>query len=516
MNTVFMSILSLSLSASLLTLLLIAIKPLYKNRLSKTWQYYIWLIILLRFILPISLTPFNNSINPIGKLFSYTGYTYLDNETPQASNEAGLLPQEKTPPAEWASDAPSASFQKPVSSGANLLFLLSNSAGLIWVAAALLLLIRKLTVYTTYTRFMKASSFEITDPGILAEYHLVSNFTGIKKPPALFMSRISTAPMLLGILRPFIVMPVNRPAASEISCIMYHELIHFKRGDLIYKWLMQLILCLHWFNPLVYYISREIKTCCELSCDEGVIRNMSPQEKQQYGSTLLAFCGSTDSYNEEIASLTLSEDGKQLKRRLETIINYRKTSLPIAIVSFLLVLFLTGCGLALGSYTPSPSNPVDRLTIDEASKEPVPPETSPAPSQEALDPVQDPEASSDNSNSPDVTPSQDAANTILFKNQFSYAGIYTENDTMYLSEDTVVSVSVAMNAEKGELSFSIRPKGKVTPVYTANGNSVSEEMNLNLSAGTYFLTVKGVRVTNAQFNILLSSESTLSNEVPSQ
>ena len=516
MNTVFMTILSLSLSASLLTLLLIALKPLYKNRLSKTWQYYVWLIILLRFILPFSLTSFNNSINPVGKLFSYTENIYWDNETAQDSSEDSLLPQEKNLLTDRASVVLFDPFQKPVSIGANLFFLLSNSAGLIWLAAALLLMVRKFTLYTRYIRFMKASSIKITDPEILAAYNLVSSFTGLKKTPALFMSSRSTTPMLLGILHPFIVLPANKPAASEISCIMHHELIHFKRGDLIYKWLVQLVLCLHWFNPLVYYINREIKTCCELSCDEGVIRNMSPQEKQQYGNTLLSFCGSKDSYNEEIASLTLSEDGKQLKRRLETIIHFKKTSLPVVIVSLLSVLFLAGCGLALGSYTPSPSNPVERLTIGEASKEPIPPQASPAPSEGVLEPTQDPGASPDNSDSPDSTPPEDAANTLSLTGQFMFAGIYTNNDILYLSEDAVVTATVAISVEKGELSFSIRPDGKSTPVYTAKGNSVSEDTNLNLSAGTYFLTVKGALLTNAQFNILLSSESTLYREVPSQ
>ncbi len=46
-------LLSLSLSGSLLLLLLLALKPWYQKRLSQTWQYYIWLAVALRFILPL-------------------------------------------------------------------------------------------------------------------------------------------------------------------------------------------------------------------------------------------------------------------------------------------------------------------------------------------------------------------------------------------------------------------------------------------------------------------------------
>ncbi|MCL1823797.1 MAG: M56 family metallopeptidase, partial [Oscillospiraceae bacterium] len=52
MNEVLKVILSVSVSGGLAALVLLVFKPLYKNRLKKSWQYYIWLIVLLRMILP--------------------------------------------------------------------------------------------------------------------------------------------------------------------------------------------------------------------------------------------------------------------------------------------------------------------------------------------------------------------------------------------------------------------------------------------------------------------------------
>ncbi len=52
MNEFVKILLSLSVSGALLLLLILGLKPLYKNRFSKRWQYYIWIVVALRFLLP--------------------------------------------------------------------------------------------------------------------------------------------------------------------------------------------------------------------------------------------------------------------------------------------------------------------------------------------------------------------------------------------------------------------------------------------------------------------------------
>lgn len=64
MNHYFIMLISLSLSGSLLAIIVFALKSALKNRLSKIWQYYIWIIVLLRLILP-----FTPQTSLIGSLF---------------------------------------------------------------------------------------------------------------------------------------------------------------------------------------------------------------------------------------------------------------------------------------------------------------------------------------------------------------------------------------------------------------------------------------------------------------
>lgn len=82
---------------------------------------------------------------------------------------------------------------------------------------------------------------------------------------------------------------------------------------MIYKWLVQLMVCVHWFNSFVYQMSREIGRTCALSCDEAVIKPLDLQGRQAYGDTLVNTMEIGESYRDTFASVTLGESGERLK-----------------------------------------------------------------------------------------------------------------------------------------------------------------------------------------------------------
>ncbi len=74
-----------------------------------------------------------------------------------------------------------------------------------------------------------------------------------------------------------------------MSYIFVHELIHYKQRDMFYKWLIQIVVCAHWFNPFVYLLEKEVNKSCELSCDEKVISVLDDKARREYGDTLISF-----------------------------------------------------------------------------------------------------------------------------------------------------------------------------------------------------------------------------------
>lgn len=117
---------------------------------------------------------------------------------------------------------------------------------------------------------------------------------------------------------------------------------------------MQLIVCIHWFNPFVYLMSREISRILELSCDEAVIKTLPPRKRQVYGRTLLNAMENGGGYKDSLASVTLNESKKRLKERLDAIMRFKKTTRFTAAVSFALVLALSFGITAFGAYSTAP------------------------------------------------------------------------------------------------------------------------------------------------------------------
>ena len=64
MNEFIKILLSLSVSGTLLLLLILGLKQFCKNIFSRRWQYYIWIIVALRFLLP-----FTPDFTIVGNLF---------------------------------------------------------------------------------------------------------------------------------------------------------------------------------------------------------------------------------------------------------------------------------------------------------------------------------------------------------------------------------------------------------------------------------------------------------------
>lgn len=350
MNEMLKIVASLSLSAGLIALLLLALRPLYKNRLHKNWQYYIWLVVVARLLIP-----FTPETNLVGALTARLQPAAVQMETisPAADDNNGWYEQTDGAGAPIIPDAESPA---PVGtdSGTTVPSLLSellDNLWLLWLGTALVLLVRKITSYHSFTRFIKAGRVRVADPDILEAYRLACEDTGTHRPLSLYHNKLAVSPMLTGVVRPAIVLPDLSLDADEMRLVLRHELIHYRRGDILYKWLVQLAVCLHWFNPLVYLMSREVSKNCELSCDELVMRDLDANDKRQYGNTLLATLHSGGSYGDTVASVTLGEDAKLLKERLEAIIRHVRRPRAVAACSVVLATLLL-CGAAFtGAYT---------------------------------------------------------------------------------------------------------------------------------------------------------------------
>lgn len=328
---------SLSLSGSLVILTLLLCRPFLKNRLSKRWQYYIWLAAVLRLLLPLS-----PEASPVGALFQEPA-DGIQTAAFSAPSDAGAVPDTAGPSAS-AGNGPS-----PAAPDAAERPALSHILFPLWLAGALALLAWKAAAYRSFLRHIRAGSRAVSDPVLLDRLAQAGARAGVRRPVELYEAPLAASPMLLGLFRPRIVLPSL--SEEDFQYAVLHELVHCRRRDLAYKWLVQLAVCLHWFNPLAWLLEREISRTCELACDEAVLQILDAGERRAYGETLLRALEFGGPCHASPGATALGADAKLLKERLGAIMNFKKTSKWTALLSLVLTAALTAGSAAAGAYT---------------------------------------------------------------------------------------------------------------------------------------------------------------------
>ena len=347
MPDIMRTVLLLSLCGTALAVLLAVLRRLLKNRLPKALFYYLWLLVLLRLALPVAL--------PVPGL-------ELSLPEPAPAERAAQIPVGQSAPAagEPAPFDPEGVFTLPegaVVTGSGLP-LQDETAGTAWYRQAWDWLCRHFTVLwltgaalhflwfaLSYLRFCRTLRADCA-PLLEHEQALLDHLRGKRRVSA-FRSPLAATPMLVGLLRPSILLPETAVSTRELECILRHELTHLRRRDLLFKWAAVAVTSFHWFNPFMPWLRREIDRCCELSCDEGVIRTMTEGQKQAYGETLLALAA-VHALPRTVPATTLCEEKAQLKERLVGIMKHKKVTAAILLLSCLLVLLVAGCAAVLG------------------------------------------------------------------------------------------------------------------------------------------------------------------------
>lgn len=355
MNEIVNLLLSLSLSGSILAILIFTLKPLIKHRFSKALLYYVWIIVLLRLILPFS---FEESF--INKIFYKQ-----EVETPIAYQETVALHQKsessavnlETMSGNSVNSGQSAdnknnevvlvesSIKSEVSSYySSIIKYLKDNMLFLWLVGFLLILGKNLLGYGTFLKYVARGNKEAYPE----EKSLLFNLIKGGKQVELKRNSFVSTPMLIGILKPCILIPDIYFNEKQLRNILLHELIHFKRFDIGIKWLTMITVTVHWFNPIVYFIKKEINYACELSCDEAVIKNLNAADRQSYGDTLIALVVE-QSYPVGVLQATMCEEKRSLKERLLAIMQYSRKSKVIRVLSGLMVIAIIISGLFLGA-----------------------------------------------------------------------------------------------------------------------------------------------------------------------
>lgn len=156
----------------------------------------------------------------------------------------------------------------------------------------------------------------------------------------IYQSENICSPFVLGIIKPKIYLPYHMDS-REMDHVIAHEQTHIRRKDHWWKPLGFLLLTIHWFNPLMWLSYILLCRDIELACDEKVIREMGNEQRADYTQALVA-C----SVNRRvIAACPLAFGEVGVKERVKSVMNYKKPTFWIVLVSVVICAVVAVCFL---------------------------------------------------------------------------------------------------------------------------------------------------------------------------
>jgi len=179
----------------------------------------------------------------------------------------------------------------------------------------------------------------------------------LSRPARLLESCFTDAPVLVGYLRPVILMPLGCLAslpAGQIECILIHELAHIRRHDYLVNLLQGFVEGLLFYHPAVWWASRVAREERENCCDDCVVEITG--DARVYASTLAAL----EHRRARALETAVAATGGNLMKRIRRLLTEPQPAQPTAAPGFAAGLLLVTCAAALAAW---PAKPLARHAI---------------------------------------------------------------------------------------------------------------------------------------------------------
>lgn len=361
-----MSILQMSITAGVLIIAIVIIRSIALNRLPKKMFLVLWVFVLIRLLVPVAI-PINIDVsNPvIGSVVEWMWPNSSTYPVVESTAARSLLDSSGIP---GASEMP-AMLETPEI----LSILEASEVSTILETPEIPVILETSSVTLGKTFLAPQGSFGIAPTTILWLVGLMVTFlffavvcfknhrtlrfaTLIKdndfvkgwlrshphvRPIAIMESDRIKSSFAVGIINPRIILPrsMDRKDKQFLEYVLAHEYVHIKRFDVLWKMLLLLAVCLHWFNPLVWVMLLLANRDLELTCDEAVIRRFGDTTKKAYAHMLIAMA----EHQGKFEPLYSSFSKNSIEERIISIAKVKKTSVVSVMLAFVLVAIL-GCG----------------------------------------------------------------------------------------------------------------------------------------------------------------------------
>ena len=308
----FKALLITSLAGSVLAVVISLLRPITKKLFGYSWHYYIWLCVLFVMLMPVR---FNVNTTPAPNIATQTVQTQ--------QTVAGEQPETTENVVQTAPAQKPQLLQKATVIWDRIIYNRMNILAYLWLIGAIALMLLNVVRYVRLNIKIRKNGEVISCPE-------TREYTDRRINVRIWENVAS--PFITGIFRPTLILPKTELSEEQLHNILRHEMTHFKRHDILYKWFAEFVKCVHWFNPISWYVSKQIASECEISCDMSVTKNMTDSEEMSYVSTILSLLPTGKSKQLPFTT-QMASSKKILKRRFAMIKNKKTTSRFMSVLS---------------------------------------------------------------------------------------------------------------------------------------------------------------------------------------
>ncbi len=327
MEQIFLRVLDLSIMASWIVLAVLVLRLLLHK--APRWSVcLLWIVVALRLVCPFTFESDVSLVPP--SVTAQQTMTAVEDWLPEPDEPVSkpisepVEPSQTENPPTAVEPAPSPD-EKPVMS-------LAFTASIVWIVGVFAMAAYSVGSYVRLRCRLRTAT-------------RVNN--------TVFQSEYADTAFILGVVRPRVYLPYGM-SAFEQPYVLAHEQAHLRRGDHIIKLAATVLLAVYWFNPLLWVAYVVLCRDLELACDERVIRDYTPQERQAYSAALLA---NSTARRLPLCPLAFGEVG--VKQRIKSVMQYKKPAFWLIVVAVIAAIATAVCLLT----SPREKKPVETTTM---------------------------------------------------------------------------------------------------------------------------------------------------------
>lgn len=201
--------------------------------------------------------------------------------------------------------------------------MLNTVCGCIWIGLFLILLSYRMTRLVRW-KWICRGNIPAEDEMVFRVLRDVCAELGIREQISVCMNDSVNMPCITYDHGYTVVMPLWQYTEEDLRVIFYHELCHFRNGDLFFKTIGSVVTLLHVFNPAAHLLFKQMKVDCEKYCDRVACKKGKDIFTDSGYFQVILNLSSGDGKWNRYQLFSLADGKSDCERRVEYMLEYQK------------------------------------------------------------------------------------------------------------------------------------------------------------------------------------------------